>query len=299
MSGKRVWYTSAPFLRWPGGKRWLATNAVALAPLNFGRYYEPFLGSGAMYFGLRPERATLSDTNAELINCYQQMQTDSGKVWAGLKRYAARHSDEFYYHIRERGFTRDRKGAVRFLYLNRACFNGIYRVNQEGKFNVPKGSKDVLLFDYDNFAEVQGAIRNIKFECADFEKVINRARGGDFVFCDPPYTVAHSGNGFIKYNDKLFRWGDQIRLRDALVRASKREVSVLLSNADFPGIRELYRINGFRCTPISRVSTISANAAYRGTYDEVLISNYTLGIGEAMELPLQYSPAQSHEREVE
>src|ERR1700740_226161 len=99
MSGTRVWYTSAPFIKWPGGKRWLASYAVEGAPLSFGRYFEPFLGSAPMFFGLRPDRATLSDTNAELINCYRQIQADCKKVWAGLERYAALHSSEFYYRV--------------------------------------------------------------------------------------------------------------------------------------------------------------------------------------------------------
>lgn len=278
MSGTRVWYTSAPFLKWPGGKRWLATRAAEISPVRFGRYYEPFVGSGAMFFALRPRAAVLSDVSEELINCYQQIQEDWSIIWDGLVDYALNHSGALYYNVRateprERG---DR--AIRFLYLNRASFNGIYRVNRSGKFNVPKGSKSVLIYPYDNFQEVSEAIAGVDFRCSDFEALIDEAREGDFVFCDPPYSVAHNRNGFIKYNDKLFSWSDQIRLRDALVRAHTRHVFALLSNADFPGIRELYRVKGFGCTPLSRRSVISAKAAARGTYGEVLISNYPLRV---------------------
>jgi DNA adenine methylase len=279
MSGTRVWYTSAPFLKWPGGKRWLAIHANELAPLCFKHYFEPFLGSGAIFFGLRPLKATLSDTNAELINCYRQIQTDWLNVWNGLQEYATMHSFEFYYRTREQDFSEDLTGAVRFLYLNRACFNGIYRVNRDGKFNVPKGSKTLIVFPYDNFEFVNNAISNTQLECSDFEKLIDSAHLGDFVFCDPPYTVAHSSNGFIKYNDKLFSWADQLRLRDALRRANERGAFALLSNADFPGVRDLYDdVDGFRCMPISRASVISGKPSARGTYDELLISNYPLRI---------------------
>lgn len=276
MSSTRVWYTSAPFLKWAGGKRWLATDADGFAPLDYKRYFEPFLGSGAMFFALRPRHATLSDANLELINCYQQIQFDWEKVWKGLKRLVSMHSEEFYYRVRGRKFTRDSDGAIRFLYLNRACFNGIYRVSLSGNFNVPLGSKTVLIYEYDDFQAVYDAIKYADFSCGDFERMVDRAGSRDFVFCDPPYTVAHSNNGFIKYNDKLFRWDDQIRLRDALSRASRRGASVLLSNADFPRIRDLYISEGFRCTPISRSSVISAKASARGHYDEILISNYPL-----------------------
>ena len=276
MPGTRTYYKSAPFLKWAGGKRWLATDAVELSPRRFNRYYEPFLGSAAMFFGLRPREALLSDINDELINCYNQIKADWSKIWNGLIRYSSRHSDEFYYKMRRKAFYDNQERAIRFLYLNRACFNGIYRVNKNGKFNVPKGSKDLLIYDYDNFEEVSEVIKNADCQCSDFEESINQARYRDFVFCDPPYTVTHSRNGFIRYNDKLFSWSDQIRLRDTLVRAHKRGAFTLLSNADFPGICQLYQGNGFRYTPISRRSFISAKLAARGVYGEVLISNYRL-----------------------
>jgi DNA adenine methylase len=278
MRGPRTYYTSAPFLKWPGGKRWLATDALRLSPGQFNRYYEPFLGSAAMFFGLRPREAILSDTNDELINCYRQIKADWLRIWDGLIGYTDKHSNQFYYDIRDTEFEDDQERAVRFLYLNRACFNGIYRVNRNGKFNVPKGSKHLLIYPYDNFEDVQNAIAHADFQVSDFEELIERAEYRDFVFCDPPYTVTHSGNGFIKYNDVLFNWSDQIRLRDALVRAHKRGVFTLLSNADFPGVCELYHIDGFLCTPISRRSFISGKPAARGVYGEVLISNYRLGI---------------------
>jgi DNA adenine methylase len=278
LSGTRVWYTSAPFLKWPGGKRWLATRAIEISPTTFGRYYEPFVGSGAMFFALRPQAAVLSDMSEELINCYQQIQEDWSTIWAGLVDHAGRHSEALYYEVRARELRESRDRAIRFLYLNRASFNGIYRVNRFGKFNVPKGSKTVLVYPFDNFREVSEAIAAVDFRCSDFEALIEEAREGDFIFCDPPYSVTHSRNGFIKYNDRLFSWSDQVRLRDALVRAHKRRVFALLSNADFPGIRELYKVQGFRCTPLSRRSAISAKAAARGTYGEVLISNYPFQI---------------------
>lgn len=231
-----------------------------------------------MFFGLRPEKATLSDSNAELINCYLQIKEDWRSVWNGLTRHVSKHSADFYYDMREKRLRDPRQRAIRFLYLNRACFNGIYRVNLNGVFNVPIGSKDVLIYDYDNFEDVWSTIQAAKFQCADFSPIIQQARRGDFVFCDPPYTIAHSGNGFIKYNDKLFRWEDQVRLRDTLLRAHRRGVYTLLTNADFPGIRELYDVEGFSCKSVSRFSHIAAKNSSRGDYGEVLISNYPLEI---------------------
>ena len=154
-----------------------------------------------MFFGLRPREALLSDTNDELINCYNQIKADWSKIWKGLIEYCNRHSDQFYYEIRRTGFNDGQERAIRFLYLNRACFNGIYRVNRNGVFNVPKGSKTLLIYPYDDFEYVSKAITNADFRCSDFEGSIDQARYRDFVFCDPPYTVAHNRNGFIRYND--------------------------------------------------------------------------------------------------
>ena len=229
-----------------------------------------------MFFGLRPREALLSDSNDELINCYNQIKADWPTIWNGLIRYSKKHSEQFYYQVRRASCNNNQERAIKFLYLNRSCFNGIYRVNRNGEFNVPKGSKTLLIYPYDNFEEVSRVITNADFRCSDFEESIDQAGCGDFIFCDPPYTVTHSRNWFIRYNDKLFSWSDQIRLRDALVRADKRGAFTLLSNADFPGICELYRVDGFRCTPISRRSFISAKLAARGIYEEVLISNYRL-----------------------
>lgn len=269
-------YGPAPFLKWAGGKRWLALKYGNLMPSNYGRYIEPFLGGGAMYFAVQPKRAILADINADLIHCYKQIKRDALAVASALNRYSQRHCDEFYYAMRARNISNPVERAARFLYLNRACFNGIYRVNRKGEFNVPKGDKETIIFPFDDFQVVAKYLRPARIIWADFEVIIEGAEDGDVCFCDPPYTVTHNKNCFVRYNESLFSWADQIRLRDALERAHKRGVYVLCTNADHNAIKELYSRPAFQMRSVSRASVIGGAKAVRGRYSELLISNYAL-----------------------
>jgi DNA adenine methylase len=161
--------------------------------------------------------------------------------------------------------------AARVIYLNRTCFNGIYRVNQDGKFNVPKGTRDSILFDTDDFAAAAKLLRRAEIRVADFEELVNEAKRTDLVFADPPYTVRHNLNGFIKYNEKLFSWDDQVRLAAALARARDRGAHIVSTNANHQSVRRLYRSHGFRLKRISRFSSISAAAESRRQFEELLI----------------------------
>jgi DNA adenine methylase len=211
-----------PFLKWAGGKRWFVQRALERMPRKFDRYVEPFLGGAAVYFALRPKAALLADTNARLIETYEAVQSDWSRVDRELKRHQAAHSRDYYYLERERSrrtaFTR----AAQFIYLNRTCWNGLYRVNLNGTFNVPIGTKTAVVLDTDDFEEVSTLLSGATLKCCDFEEVLDECARGDFVFVDPPYTVKHNMNGFIKYNEKLFSWDDQVRLRDAVARAADR-----------------------------------------------------------------------------
>ncbi len=262
-----------PFLKWPGGKRWLVSRYSELFPQKYKRYFEPFLGGGAVFFSLLPKQGCLSDSNAELINAYHCLKTRYTEIERGLARYHERHCSDFYYKVREEQSHDPLKRAIRFLYLNRTCFNGIYRVNLNGVFNVPIGTKTAVRFEEGYLKTVAAALKRTTIRVRDFEDSINDAKRGDFVYVDPPYTVMHNNNGFVKYNAKLFSWPDQSRLARALKSADARGVLIMLSNADHPSVRALY--DGFG-TPkmLSRHSVLSADSSFRRSATELLITNY-------------------------
>jgi DNA adenine methylase len=237
-------------------------------------YIEPFLGAGSVYFHLQPKRAVLGDINEELINAYRAIRDD----WQGLKRslqYRQRahreDPDAYFYRVRARAPQNVSERASRFVYLNRTCFNGIYRVNVRGKFNVPRGSKDDVVLDTDNFPAMARLLRRATLRAGDFERLVDQAVRGDFVFADPPYTVRHNHNGFNKYNEVLFSWKDQERLACALLRAAKRGVKVICANANHESIRQLYDSPWFVLGVTSRASRICADGTKRRHFDELII----------------------------
>ena len=258
-----------PFLKWAGGKRWLVAKHPNLFPTHFKRYCEPFLGSASVYFYLRPERALLSDVNGDLINTYLALKHNDKTVVDHLRRHQKRHSKSYYYEQRNKTFRSPSARAAQFIYLNRTCWNGLYRVNREGAFNVPIGSKASVLLDSDDFSEVSKLLRTAEIRVADFEGVIAEGRRGDFIFVDPPYTVAHNHNGFIKYNESLFSWQDQERLRDSVEMAASRGVKILVMNACHESISKLY--SGFKKVALTRNSVLAGDAKCRGSYQEYAI----------------------------
>ena len=260
-----------PFLKWPGGKRWFAARHAGVFPSTFNCYIEPFLGSGSVFFHLRPERALLGDTNAELISSYRGIRSGWKNALALLRKHQARHGRKYYYSTRDKEPQTLAERAARLIYLNRTCFNGIYRVNREGRFNVPKGSRDSVLLATDDFAAVARLLRGAQIVVSDFEGLVDKARRGDLVFADPPYTVRHNFNAFIKYNERLFSWEDQRRLADALVRARYRGAHIVSTNANHKSVRELYRSYGFQLRAVSRFSAISADSLSRREFEELLI----------------------------
>jgi DNA adenine methylase len=180
------------------------------------------------------------------------------------------HSDDYYYTIRDERPDGLIERAARVIYLNRTCFNGIYRVNLAGEFNVPRGTKTAVLLDTDCFEAMASLLARAQLRLSDFEALIDEAVKGDFIFADPPYTVRHNYNGFIKYNEKLFSWDDQERLAAALIRAVDRGAKVA-TNADHESVRRLYRNTGLRTRHVSRFSAISANAKSRKQFSELII----------------------------
>ncbi len=260
-----------PFLKWPGGKRWFVSMHGDVFPRSYRRYIEPFLGSGSVYFHLCPEHALLGDTNEELIAAYRGLRLGWKKAHALLREHQEKHDVRHYYLVREQEPRCNIERAARLIYLNRTCFNGIYRVNRKGEFNVPKGTRDSVLFETDDFAAAARLLRGAELRVADFEVLVNEAKRNDLVFADPPYTIRHNLNGFIKYNEKLFSWDDQVRLAATLARARDRGAFVVSTNANHASVQRLYRLHGFRLKSISRFSSISATAGSRGEFEELLI----------------------------
>ncbi len=261
-----------PFLKWPGGKRWLAKKYKEYFPKEYNMYIEPFLGSGAVFFSLQPKEAILSDINKELINLYVIMRDNSKELKGQLVYHQERHTKEHYYKIRDAMLTDNLKCAGRLLYLNRACYNGMYRVNKQGKFNVPIGTKNNFTYDIDQFDQYANCLKHATLICGDFYEIINKAKKNDFIFADPPYATSGKAN-FTKYNDELFVWQDQLRLHEALVNAKARGAKIILTNVYCKEIIEMYKNDGFYVHILQRSSNIAGQADKRGKVKELMITS--------------------------
>lgn len=259
-----------PFLKWAGGKRWFVRNHYDLLPREFNTYFEPFLGSGAVFFSLHPQKAVLADANTQLIETYIAIKKDWKKVRSALARHHKNHCPDYYYAERERNRRSIYERAARFIYLNRTCWNGLYRVNLNGKFNVPIGTKDAVILETDDFEAVAQRLSHVRLITSDFEAIIDQAQEGDFVFVDPPYTINHNLNGFVKYNEKIFTWEDQVRLRDCVFRAHERGAFLIVTNANHESIRDLYEGFGSKKV-LDRHSVLAGDAAYRRASSELAI----------------------------
>lgn len=257
-----------PFLKWAGGKRWLASSSRLPIPDQFERYIEPFVGGGAVFFKLRPAQSILSDINPELINLYRVIRDTPEPLEALMAEHHAKHSPDHYYRVRANVPSDTIAQAARTLYLNRTCWNGLYRVNLKGEFNVPIGTKTAVIIEGESFAALSDALQQAEILCQDFEATLALAQEGDFVFVDPPYTVKHNLNGFLKYNEKIFGWCDQIRLHDAVVAAADRGASVVITNADHESVRELY--SDFTYRQLARTSILAGDPGKRGKTSEAM-----------------------------
>lgn len=267
-----------PFLKWAGGKRWLVPLIIGAVPRH-KVYYEPLVGSGALFFALAPERAVLSDSNAELMNCYHQIKRRCREVVMVLKHLKSSKKD--YYLVRDR-FNSDTdpvRRAANLIYLNKMSWNGLYRVNGDGMFNVPVRDLSVArppkIFDAEQLQAASRVLRNAELLCGDFEASIAGATRGDFVYFDPPYITTHLNNGFVRYNSKLFGVGDELRLAAAATRLARRGVHVMVSNAAHPSIREQYD-GHFLKREFVRLSLIAADPAHRRRFRELVASTFIL-----------------------
>ena len=262
------------FFRWAGSKIWLVKYLDELLPDNFENYHEPFFGGGSMFLAINPKNKNyLSDINTELINAYIKIRDDVDKLWSIIVKLKNNKDD--YYRIRKSySKQNDLEKAAMFIYLNRTSFNGIYRVNLKGKYNVPYGFKKYkTLFDHDKFTELSRKLRNTKLESYDFEQSLKNIKKGDLVYLDPPYTVSASKDTFIKYNEKLFDWESQERLASFLAKLNKRNVKFILSNSYHEKVLDLFSNFG-NVKIYTRNSLVGGKKAKRGIYKEIVIKNY-------------------------
>ena len=257
-----------PFLKWPGGKRWLAPSLrnVLLQELE-GTYYEPFLGAGAVFLEIRPQTSVLSDTNQELIQFIAVVRGSPEAVVRAVWRWS--NTAECYAAVRNSVPRSDVGRAARFLFLNRTCWGGIYRTNRSGLFNVPFGDSGRRLCSMRHVTEVSAAFSNATLLAQDFESAICCAGKGDVVYADPPYTGKGENNGFIRYNEKLFSWSDQERLAKACRSAKRRGAFVAVSGLQHDELLALY--NGWWVLKVSRHSTVSRERSSRQKISEVVV----------------------------
>ena len=267
-----------PFVKWAGSKRWLTERILDLVPSRFGDYHEPFVGSGSVFFALYfPGRHHyLSDSIEPLINCYRQIALAPDAVIAMADSWAG--DRDSYYELRARTDLDDVGRAARFIYLNRLCFNGLYRENSSGQFNVPYGRPNSMRIVHDapSLRRVANILSdNVTIVNQDFEESLQNVKHNDLVYLDPPYISGHKANGFVDYNAKVFSWDDQHRLREYVDALAERGAHFILSNADHPSIRDLY--GGYEQTGVARFSSMSARAGSRGPTDELLVTNVSRG----------------------
>ena len=271
VSESSVWVTSP--LRWVGGKRWLLPTVRSLVgDREIPAYHEPFLGGASVFLGLRqfPE-AFLRDSNAELIATYRAIRDHAKKVAELVRDYT--NDSETYYKVRESRPEGKVEQAARFLYLNHTSYNGIYRVNLDGVYNVPFGSRaSPQIPTAEHLRDVSKRLKHARLDSGDFEKCIKRVKERDLVFLDPPYTVAHNYNGFIKYNQRLFSFDDQKRLSSLIDEIKKRGAYYILANAAHESIANLFD-KGDTLIETSRANKIGGINAVRGRAAEYLFTN--------------------------
>lgn len=269
-----------PFLKWAGGKRQLIKEIINLIPKKYNKYYEPFLGGGALLFYLQPSKTVVSDSNSDLINCYQVLRDSPDKLLEVIGGF--KNEKDFFYKTREM----DRQPsyaelspvikAARIIYLNKTCFNGLFRVNKQGQFNAPFGNyKNPTLLDpavakavHKYLQKNEVAILNF-----DFEEAVSTARAGDFVYFDPPYDPISDTSSFTGYDLNGFSRSEQQRLKRVCDELTEQGVAILLSNSDTPFVRELYNDIRYTVHVVQARRSINSVGSKRGKINEVLVKN--------------------------
>ncbi len=265
-----------PILRWAGGKIWLTNHIANYVPLRFNNYFEPFIGGASIFLflksnGIINKQVHLSDSNSDLINAHIVIRDQPSELFEVLSQY--KNEKEFYYEMRNSAPETQLEKAAKFLYLNRTSFNGIYRENLRGEYNVPFGNRAIkTLFEKRDLVNVSSLMQGTNISSCDFEELSDKIGKKDLVFLDPPYTVAHENNGFIKYNKKIFAWKDQERLCAFVEEIKRKGAYFILTNAAHSSISDLYGNLG-RSEKLCRASLIGGKGAKRETYNEFIFFN--------------------------
>jgi DNA adenine methylase len=265
-----------PFLKWAGGKGQLLTQYLPYFQQNYTTYYEPFLGGGAVFFHLQPQQAVLADINPALVNVYCCVRDQVEPLIDLLQQHQTQHSSDYYYQVRSNLPDAQLAQAARLLYLNKTCFNGLYRENAKGEFNVPIGRyKQPTICNPDLLRAAATALQFCQIAVRPFDAVLETAKGEqDFVYFDPPYFPLSLTSSFTAYSRYAFGPNEQICLRDTFAQLTERGVKVMLSNSDCDFVRDLYQ--GFNIHPITASRSINVNPDRRGKITELLITNYVV-----------------------
>lgn len=275
-----------PFVKWVGGKRQLIQQFRDLnlyPPFEFdpetATYFEPFVGGGAMFFDLLPRKSFLSDMNLELVTTYNVIKNDVNSLMRKLKEHKKNNNKEYYLRIRNQKIEKfsDVNVAARFIYLNRTGFNGLYRVNRSGEFNVPyANNKNPLICDEKNLRKAHDAMKYAKVFHQDYKKVLDRAKKGDFIYFDPPYYPVSKTSAFTSYTKETFLEKEQTELRDVFMKLHKKGCYVMLSNSDTPFINKLYSGLGkkIKINKVFAGRAINSKGSGRGKIKEVVVINY-------------------------
>ncbi len=267
-----------PFVKWAGGKRQLIAELKKRLPKEYNRYYEPFLGGGALFFALTPHHAYLADSNVELLNAYRVVRDKVEALISDLSRHE--NTQSYYIKLRDVDrsadytFWNDVRKASRFIYLNKTCYNGLYRVNKKGHFNVPYGNnKSAVICDKENLRACSRALQQIELVCAEFTIAGAVAKAGDFIYFDPPYLPVSKTAKFTSYTKDGFSMKEQLVLRDMCNELHKKGVKFMLSSPASPTIYEIYK--GYTIEEVSATRVINAKKESRGKVQEVIVRNYS------------------------
>jgi DNA adenine methylase len=275
-----------PFLKWAGGKSQLLDQFASLYPRSFSNYHEPFVGSAAVYFHLCCLKASgrladsmkqvrLTDSNAELVNCYRVVRDEVDALIELLAQHKRQHGREHYYQVRSQS-PQDLspiESAARFIYLNKTCYNGLYRVNRKGQFNVPIGSyKNPSIFDADDLRQGSRLLQGVEIVLADFRDVVDHAASGDFIYFDPPYHPLTRTASFTSYTENPFGEEQQCDLARVFRKLDQKGCKVMLSNSWTPFILDLYQ--DFNLIEVKAARVINSKASGRGRISELVVLNH-------------------------
>lgn len=263
-----------PFVRWAGGKTWLIPHLPQIiGNIHIEHYHEPFLGGAAVFFSLEHNKKSyLSDANAQLVNAYIQIRDNPDAVIDCFVQF--QNTEDEYYRIRDNFIPASlEESAAQFVYLNQTSYNGLFRVNRQGRYNVPYGFRRTWHYDTDRILEASEKLQNTRISVGDFEVNKYRIKEHDLVFLDPPYTVSHNNNGFIEYNQNLFSLEDQERLSRFIDYIKQKNAYYILTNAAHEEIRRIFTKNGDRRLELRRNSLIGGRNAARAEISEYIFTN--------------------------